>query len=68
MKFKKVFRLFVTELNKDKELYESYKANIAMSYQDCCVWESSRDSRKKRHTIGNRAADHFLKILLKTSA
>ena len=64
MKFQEAFKVFSKELRRDKELYRSYQANIAMAYQDCAHWERSRDSRAKRHAIGNRAADHFLKLLL----
>ena len=64
MSFKDTFKAFTKELRRDKDLYRTYQANIAMAYQDCAHWENSRDSLAKRHTIGNRAADHFLKLLL----
>jgi len=64
MKFQEAFKVFAKELRRDKGLYLSYKANIAMAYYDCADWEHSRDSSAKRHAIGNRAADHFLKLLL----
>ena len=65
MTFQEAFKVFTKELRRDKELYRAYQANIAMAYQDCAHWEGSRDSRAKRHAIGNRAADHFLGLLLK---
>lgn len=65
--FQEAFKVFVKELRRDKGLYRTYKANIAMAYQDCAHWEKSRDSVAKRHTIGNRAAEHFLQLLLKPS-
>jgi len=64
MNFQQAFKVFTKELRRDKSLYLVYQANIAMAYFDCAHWEGSRDSFKKRHTIGNRAADHFLKLLL----
>ena len=65
MNFKKAFKVFTKELRTDKGLYQAYQSNIAMAYFDCAHWEHSRDSNKKRRAIGNRAADHFLGILLK---
>ena len=64
MSFQQAFKVFTKELRRDKSLYLAYQANIAMAYFDCAHWEGSRDSCKKRHAIGNRAADHFLKLLL----
>lgn len=65
MTFQEALKVFTKELRRDKELYRAYQANIAMAYYDCAHWEGSRDSSAKRHAIGNRAADHFLKLLLK---
>lgn len=65
VKFQEAFKIFTKELRRDKSLYQTYQANIAMAYFDCAHWEGSRDSCKKRHAIGNRAADHFLGLLLK---
>jgi len=62
--FQDAFKVFTKRLRRDKGLYLAYRANIAMAYQDCAHWEGSRDSSAKRHAIGNRAADHFLKLLL----
>jgi len=64
MTFQEAFNVFAEELRRDKELYRAYQANIAMAYYDCATWKGSRDSSAKRHAIGNRAADHFLKLLL----
>jgi len=64
MKFQEAFKIFAKELRRDKGLYQAYQANIAMAYYDCAGWEHSRDSSAKRLAIGNRAADHFLKLLL----
>ena len=64
MTYQEAFKVFTKELQRDKDLYRAYKDNIAMSYQDCAHWEGSRDSLAKRHAIANRAADHFLKLLL----
>jgi hypothetical protein len=64
MTFQEAFKVFAKELRRDKGLYRAYQANIAMAYYDCAHWEGSRDSSAKRHAIGNRAADYFLKLLL----
>ena len=64
MTFQAAFKVFTKELRRDKGLYRAYQANIAMAYYGCAYWEGSRDSSAKRHAIGNRAADHFLKLLL----
>jgi len=64
MDFQEAFKVFTKTLRRDKGLYRAYQANIAMAYYDCANWEGSRDSSAKRHAIGNRAADHFLKLLL----
>jgi hypothetical protein len=65
MNFHQAFKVFTKTLRRDKSLYQAYQANIAMAYFDCARWEGSRDSSAKRHAIGNRAADHFLSLLLK---
>ena len=64
VEFQDAFKVFTKTLRRDKGLYRAYQANIAMAYYDCAHWEGSRDSSAKRHAIGNRAADHFLKLLL----
>ena len=64
MNFQEAFKVLSRVLRRDKSLYQAYQANIAMAYYDCANWEGSRDSSAKRHAIGNRAADHFLKLLL----
>ena len=64
MEFQKALKVFQKTLRKDKGLYQSYLANIAMAYFDCANWEKSRDSSAKRHAIGNRAAKYFLDLLL----
>jgi len=64
MDFQEAFRVFAKTLRRDKGLYRAYQANIAMAYYDCARWEGSRDSSAKRHAVGNRAADYFLKLLL----
>ena len=65
MTFQKAFKVFTEELRNDEGLYQAYQSNIAMAYVDCGGWEGSRDSYKKRHEIANKAAHHFLKMLLK---
>lgn len=67
MNYQKAFKVLIKELKRDEGLYLAYKANIAMAYFDCAHWEKSRDSSKKLHTIGNKAADHFLKLLMTTT-
>ena len=60
--FEKVFE----ELKNDKELYQSWKANIAMAFKD----EYSRCKKKYKnkedlHKIANKAAKNFLNLLIK---
>jgi hypothetical protein len=64
MTFQKAFKVFTKTLRSDPSLYVAYQANIAMAYYDCSRWEGSRDSSRKRHTIGNRAAKYFLDLLI----
>lgn len=67
MTFLQAFKKFSETLRRDKDLYQSYQANIAMAYFDNAHWCGSRDSCKKRHEIGNKAADYFLNLLLAKS-
>ncbi len=64
MTFQEAFEVFTKTMRRDKSLYQAYQANIAMAYYDCADWEGSRDSSAKRHAIGNRAANYFLKHFL----
>src|SRR5271157_4654947 len=52
-------------LRKDKELYDLYKAAIAMAYYDEALRQKSRDSHKTIHNIANVAAGNFLKLSIK---
>lgn len=67
MTFQQAFKKFSETLRRDKGLYISYQANIAMAYVDNARWCKSRDSYKKSHEIGNKAADYFLNLLLAKS-
>lgn len=62
-KFQQAFKVFTSELMKDKDLYRAYHANLAMSYYDNANWNNSRDSHKTKLQIGNDAATYFLKLL-----
>jgi len=59
-------------LNKDKEYYHSWQANIAMSYIDNEHWYCKKHDKKPsqlnkedKHIIANNAAKHFLDLLIK---
>ncbi len=56
-------------LQNDEQLYESYKANIAMAFVDRFAQHKRENktklSNKDIHTIANEAADNFLKLLCK---
>jgi hypothetical protein len=59
---KKAVNTLTNALKDDKELYEAYQANIAMSFYD-----AARDAGFKPdnlHTIANDGADRFLKLLI----
>lgn len=56
------------QLQKDKELREAWKANIAMAYKDNWHWYKQKTgktvmNREDRHIIANNAADYFLKLI-----
>lgn len=54
----------VEALRTDKEFYETWKANIAMQFQD----HFGRDFlRKGVYEISNEAADSFLRLLTRKS-
>lgn len=58
----------VKNLKKDKQLRETWQANIAMAYMDNWSWHAKKTgktvmNREDRHIISNNAADYFLKLL-----
>lgn len=58
------------KLKKDKELYNAYKANIAMSFVDNVNWYKQKTGKKVLnkqdiHIVANKSAEYFLKLLLK---
>jgi len=58
----------VTQLQKDKELREAWKANIAMAYKDNYAQYANKQNkvvmnRHDRHVIANNAAEYFLQLL-----
>ena len=58
----------ISELKNDKGYYESWKANIAMSFKDNERWYREKTGKKylnknDKHIISNDAADYFLKQL-----
>ena len=65
LEFIKACKIFTKTLRNDPELYYSYQSAIAMAYVDNGRWSNSRDSYKKRHEIGNKAAKYFLDLLIR---
>jgi len=66
----KAMKIVIKELKKDECYYIGWKANIAMAFYDevtnypvlCC----DRNTHKELiHTACNKAADNFLKLLIK---
>lgn len=53
------FKLFFKTIKEDRELFQGYKANIVMAFQD----EYNRSEVKDIHEISNNAAEHFLNLL-----
>lgn len=51
-------------LSTDDDYRLGWTANIAMAYQDEAVRQETRDSRKKLHSISNKAAENFIKLLI----
>jgi len=49
----------------DPDYRHGWQANIAMAFQDEAHHQGSRDSRKKLHSIGNKAAKRFLDLLIR---
>lgn len=59
------------DLLEDKELWEAWKANIAMAYKDNYHWYMKRKKKKvanseDRHAIANESAEYLLKLLTRT--
>lgn len=55
----------VNSLKTDKDFYDVYKANIAVCFQDEYHRNKKRyKNRKDIHSISNKAADSFLKLLM----
>lgn len=55
-------RKLVSSLKEDNGFYESWKANIAMSFIDNNRWAMGKGGIRK---IANDSADYFLKLLMK---
>ena len=55
-------------IRKDKELWEGFKANIAMAFVDEYQKEMesvSKSNYQRIHKIANQSADNFLRLLTK---
>jgi len=61
--FKKHLDQVRKTLKEDKELFETYKANIAMQFQDECFRAGIKFPQL--HEIANNAAQNFLDLWLK---
>lgn len=61
--------IFCQTLKEDKDYYRSWKDNIAMAFKDE-YWRTynkegfSENELNEIHTIANKAADNFLKLLI----
>ena len=54
----------------DPEMWFGYKSNIAMAFVDVTRWHREENNKKYLnnsdiHSIGNKAAQHFLQLWLK---
>jgi hypothetical protein len=65
MKYQEAIKTVQAALRRDKELYYSFQANIAMQFVDENRRQGSRDSYKKVHGVANEAAKNFLNLLMK---
>lgn len=59
----------VKTLKSNKDYYDGWVANIAMSYKDCEFWyikETGKKylNKKDKHIIANNAAEYFLQLLI----
>jgi len=61
MPIKEAMTILKNALKDDDGYYESWKANIAVHFQDEC---NRSNDLKDIHGISNRAADNFLKHLI----
>lgn len=64
-KFQDAFKVFAATLRKDRDLYHSYQANIAMAFYDAYRQEGNNLSHRKVHQVANRAAKNFLDLLIR---
>jgi len=71
-KLEKSLAVFEKSLQEHSDYFETWKANIAMSFVDA-VDNYKRKTKKKRlsrvdiHTCANKAAENFLWMFIKTS-
>ena len=68
IELKNAISRIISELKNDKGYYESWQANIAMSYKDNDVWYKNKTGKKylnknDKHIIANNAAVYFLNQL-----
>lgn len=64
MTTKDAVQKLTSELKKDAQLRDGYKANIAMAFYDECVKNQTDDDLPLEllHKIANTAADNFLNL------
>ncbi len=56
--------VLIKALKEDADYYQSWKANIAMQFQDECA-RKEKGGVYNWHEISNTAADNFLQLLTK---
>jgi hypothetical protein len=60
---KDAVKILVKALKSDKDYYETWQANIAMSFYDEVRRMGLKVSRTKLHDASNQAAKNFLNLL-----
>ena len=65
-KIKEAVEILGTALKEDEDYYNSWKANIAMSfYDEVCINPVRYMDENNWHKIADDAADNFLNLLIK---
>jgi len=62
----KIVGNFIKMLKEDPEMYQGYQANIAMAFYDEYRQTGNNLSYEKVLSVANRAANNFLKNLIKS--
>ena len=70
MSVKNEMDIICRALQDDSEYWETWKANIAMAFQDQWQWTINEEglpcTSDQIHALANKAADNFLKMLTKS--